>query len=184
LNIFSFFIVLRNQGATVAKYSDPDAIKYQILLSLAEFYSFLFTKIDDPKILSCAFSCLDLARDLGSSFWISDIYSQLAAICELQKDSANAQLHYENSLGFDPFQLKSLIRMGAIERATGKNVLAHDYLTTALKIDSTSHEAWFQLGLVLKSQKRFEDASQHFLTALELERNVPAHSFYLIPRML
>jgi tetratricopeptide (TPR) repeat protein len=168
----------------VAKYADEDASRYQLLLALVEFYIYLFSKIEDNKILACALTCLDLARDLGSSSWIPDIYAELAALCELQKDFQSAELHYENALGFDPHHLKSLIRMGRIERSSGKNILAYDYLTTALKIDSTSHEAWFELGLVLKAQERFEDASQHFLTSIELERSHPAHSFYLIERNL
>jgi tetratricopeptide (TPR) repeat protein len=183
--VFNFpLLALKSHSNAIAKYSDPDAFKYQLLLTLSHFYTFLFKKIQDKKLLTCAFSCLDLARDLGSSAWLPDIYSQLAAICEAQDDLNSAQLHYENALAFDPMHTKSLIRMGRIERKLGRYVLAHDYLTSALRIDSTVHEAWFQLGLVLKTQGRLEDASQHFLTALELERNSPALTFYSIPRSL
>ena len=63
-------------------------------------------------------------------------------MCEKAGDVESAELHYENALGFDSTHTKSLIRMGVIQRTRGKNLLAHEYLTSSLRIDSTSHAAW------------------------------------------
>lgn len=59
------------------KRDDPDWIKYESLLSLSLFYTFVAGNFQLPDAISLAFNCVDFARDLGSSCWLPDIYAMV-----------------------------------------------------------------------------------------------------------
>lgn len=105
--------VLKSYVHATAKFNDPNAFKYQLLLSISDYYIRLYKESKDIQLSHCAFTCLNFARDLGSSAWLPDIYCNLAMICEATDDLDSAQIHYENALAFDATHTRSLVRMGA-----------------------------------------------------------------------
>ncbi|XXQ35184.1 Tetratricopeptide repeat [Plasmodiophora brassicae] len=176
--------LLRMYSSTALKMDDPNAIKYRTLLSLGEFYEFVSRACSLTELLAHAFIAIDAAREMGSSSWMPDILAKRARLSENANDLDTAVSDYESALAFDGSHTEALTRMGAIHNKMHRSVIAHESLTSALRIDSTLHETWFEMGVALESQGKFKQASEALLTALELERTSPADSFYSIPRRI
>eukprot|EP01113_Clastostelium_recurvatum_P034207 TRINITY_DN4611_c0_g1_i2.p1 TRINITY_DN4611_c0_g1~~TRINITY_DN4611_c0_g1_i2.p1 ORF type:complete len:910 (-),score=285.90 TRINITY_DN4611_c0_g1_i2:18-2747(-) len=62
------------------------------------------------------------------------------------------------------------------------HLLAENYLSGALRTDPTSHQAWMELGRLLKDAGQEKRASDCFLRAIELEKTAPIVPFSSIPR--
>jgi tetratricopeptide (TPR) repeat protein len=91
--------------------------------------------------------------------------------------------HYESALAIDSNHLTSLVGLAASEQQLHNNlVLAYGYLNSALTVDGTSHNAWFEMGMVAKRSGRFDNATDHMLTSLELEKTAPLVCFSTVPR--
>lgn len=54
---------------------------------------------------------------------------------------------------------------------------AYEYTTTATRIDSSHWEAWYYLGRVYEEMDLKEQATDAFLTAMELQRFMPVRPF-------
>jgi len=160
----------------------PTALKCQTLLSLSHFYAMQ----DDDNMMSDAFDCVYKAREFASNVWLPDIHAQLAWLCVHSDNVSDAIRHYESALAIDSNHIPSLIGLASIQHQleNGNLVLAYGYLTSALQSDATSHEAWYEMGLVFCIQGKNEQASENLLTALELERTAPIVSFSTIQRTL
>eukprot|EP00808_Paulinella_micropora_P027637 g77499.t1 len=91
--------------------------------------------------------------------------------------------HYETALSLDSHDVEALVGLARLIMETGSDpVLAHEHLVTALSADATSHEAWYLMGLVFQAKGKHDAASEHFLTALELEHTAPTLPYARIPR--
>lgn len=66
----------------------------------------------------------------------------------------------------------------------GRYSLAEKILRDAVQVNSTAHEVWNGLGVVLQAQGNDDAATECFLTALELEASSPIVPFTIIPRVL
>ncbi|KAL8169050.1 UNVERIFIED_CONTAM: Tetratricopeptide repeat protein 7B [Gekko kuhli] len=66
----------------------------------------------------------------------------------------------------------------------GRYSLAEKILRDAVQVNSTAHEVWNGLGVVLQAQGNDDAATECFLTALELEASSPVVPFTIIPRVL
>lgn len=167
-----------------------------IVLSSWLFYNYLVSS-NDSSLVQESINCLKCARCLISneSPWLADVHSavcystwffyiQLAFVAEKSNNLKSANTHYQTALAVDSSHLESVIRMGTLESESGNLVLAHGLLTSALRQDSSSHEAWYQLGFVLRNQNKDEEASEAFLTSLELERTSPIRPFSTVSRQI
>jgi tetratricopeptide (TPR) repeat protein len=164
------------------KLGTPSGLCCEVLLGLAQLYMD-FAQLD-PQLVSDAYDCVYKAQDIADSSYMPDIQAKLAKFCWRQQRVTEAITHYESALALDSNHVESLIGLAEIEnkRPDGSLVLAHGYLASAIQIDATSHEAWYELGLVLQHQGRHDQAADHFLAALELERKAPISSYSHIAR--
>ncbi|TVU48037.1 hypothetical protein EJB05_07659 [Eragrostis curvula] len=90
-----------------------------------------------------------------------------------------ALMAFSFSLSIDPDYVPSMVCMAGILRKLGGNSLsiARTFLRNALRVDPTSHRAWMDLGLVLKSQGSLLEAADCFQAAYELRELSPIQEF-------
>ncbi|XP_066484464.1 tetratricopeptide repeat protein 7B isoform X2 [Tiliqua scincoides] len=105
-------------------------------------------------------------------------------VAELRGNSDEARRWYEEALSISPTHVKSMQRLALILHQLGRYSLAEKILRDAVQVNSTAHEVWNGLGVVLQAQGNDDAATECFLTALELEASSPIVPFTIIPRVL
>ncbi|KAF7494228.1 Tetratricopeptide repeat protein 7B [Sarcoptes scabiei] len=94
----------------------------------------------------------------------------------------DAKMHFQNAISINPKHSLALQQLGHTYYLLGNQIIAEKYLKDSLNIDSTRHETWNYLGLVLDEIEEPERASECFLTAINLEETAPLLPFSIIPR--
>ncbi|XP_072842670.1 tetratricopeptide repeat protein 7B isoform X9 [Pogona vitticeps] len=105
-------------------------------------------------------------------------------VAELRGNIDEARRWYEEALSISPTHVKSMQRLALILHQLGRYSLAEKILRDAVQVNSTAHEVWNGLGVVLQAQGNDDAATECFLTALELEASSPIVPFTIIPRVL
>ncbi|XP_034274209.1 tetratricopeptide repeat protein 7B isoform X5 [Pantherophis guttatus] len=105
-------------------------------------------------------------------------------VAELRGNTDEAKRWYEEALSISPTHVKSMQRLALILHQLGRYSLAEKILRDAVQVNSTAHEVWNGLGVVLQAQGNDDAATECFLTALELEASSPVVPFTIIPRIL
>ncbi|XP_034957782.2 tetratricopeptide repeat protein 7B isoform X1 [Zootoca vivipara] len=105
-------------------------------------------------------------------------------VAELRGNIDEAKRWYEEALSISPTHVKSMQRLALILHQLGRYSLAEKILRDAVQVNSTAHEVWNGLGVVLQAQGNDDAATECFLTALELEASSPIVPFTIIPRVL
>ncbi|KAM6467458.1 tetratricopeptide repeat protein 7B isoform 2-T2 [Liasis olivaceus] len=105
-------------------------------------------------------------------------------VAELRGNTDEAKRWYEEALSISPTHVKSMQRLALILHQLGRYSLAEKILRDAVQVNSTAHEVWNGLGVVLQAQGNDDAATECFLTALELEASSPIVPFTIIPRIL
>ncbi|XP_063146297.1 tetratricopeptide repeat protein 7B isoform X4 [Candoia aspera] len=105
-------------------------------------------------------------------------------VAELRGNNDEAKRWYEEALSISPTHVKSMQRLALILHQLGRYSLAEKILRDAVQVNSTAHEVWNGLGVVLQAQGNDDAATECFLTALELEASSPIVPFTIIPRIL
>lgn len=80
---------------------------------------------------------------------------------------------YEKALAIDSSHIQSLIQLAILYHKQGKLMLAEKALHNVVRHDPTCHEAWYHLGRVLHTKEQYEEASECFVTSIELEETAP-----------
>ncbi|XP_043998490.1 tetratricopeptide repeat protein 7B-like isoform X2 [Gambusia affinis] len=127
-----------------------------------------------------ATSCTQEAANLSPTS--HNMMHMRGQIAELKGNLDEAKQWYEEALSINPTHVKSMQRLGVILHQLKHYSLSEKVLRGALEVNSSSHEAWNSLGEVLRAQGN--DATECFLTALELEASSPILPFTIIPRAL
>jgi tetratricopeptide repeat protein 7 len=98
---------------------------------------------------------------------------------EAQSLQKEALMAFSFALSINPDYVPSMVCMARILRKLGGNSLsiARTFLRNALRIDPTSHRAWMDLGLVLKSEGSLLEAADCFQAAYELRELSPIQDF-------
>uniref|UniRef100_A0A8C3AWF8 Tetratricopeptide repeat domain 7A n=1 Tax=Cyclopterus lumpus TaxID=8103 RepID=A0A8C3AWF8_CYCLU len=105
---------------------------------------------------------------------------QRGRLAELRGQLDDAKGLYDEALAIHPTGERTL---GLLLVKTERTHLGEKVLRDAVQVHSTSHEAWSGLGEALQSRGSSQ-ASDCFLTALELEASCPIRPFTIIPREL
>uniref|UniRef100_A0A2D4NGG8 Tetratricopeptide repeat protein 7 N-terminal domain-containing protein n=1 Tax=Micrurus spixii TaxID=129469 RepID=A0A2D4NGG8_9SAUR len=105
-------------------------------------------------------------------------------VAELRGNTDEAKRWYEEALSISPTHVRSMQRLALILHQLGRYSLAEKILRDAVQVNSTAHEVWNGLGVVLQAQGNDDAATECFLTALELEASSPVVPFTIIPRIL
>ncbi|XP_034408005.1 tetratricopeptide repeat protein 7A isoform X2 [Cyclopterus lumpus] len=108
---------------------------------------------------------------------------QRGRLAELRGQLDDAKGLYDEALAIHPTGERTLVHMGLLLVKTERTHLGEKVLRDAVQVHSTSHEAWSGLGEALQSRGSSQ-ASDCFLTALELEASCPIRPFTIIPREL
>jgi len=157
----------------VAPTGDP--MLTRLWLSAAEAFAQAGQFID-------AVECLQEAKALDSTN--PEIFYQEGCMMEMQELYLDSLTQYQKALAVDTSHSMSMIRMATVNYERTKNLaLAEHLLTSVLRSDPTCHQAWFQLGVVLKSKTGEEArAAECFQRAIELDKTAPVLPFHSIPR--
>lgn len=90
-----------------------------------------------------------------------------------------ALVSFSVSLSIDPDYIPSIISTAEVLMKCGNQSLpiARSLLMNAVRLDPTSHEAWFNLGVLSKMEGLLLQAADFFQAAHELQLSAPLQSF-------
>eukprot|EP00026_Physarum_polycephalum_P003812 Phypoly_transcript_03828.p1 GENE.Phypoly_transcript_03828~~Phypoly_transcript_03828.p1 ORF type:complete len:744 (+),score=125.51 Phypoly_transcript_03828:93-2324(+) len=132
---------------------------------------------------SDAVECLHEARSLDSTS--AEVFYQEGCMMEMQDQGADALSQYTRALSIDFNHVMAHIRIAMIYMRIKDYNLAEQMLSTVLRFEPTCHQAWFQLGTVLKEKHGEEKrAAECFQRAVELDKTAPVMPFSTIVRIL
>lgn len=88
---------------------------------------------------------------------------------------------FQKALDADPAHVPSLISIACVLREIGSDstVIVRSFLTDALRLDRTNPSAWYNLGLVYRSDPdaSLQEAAECFEAATFLEETAPVEPF-------
>jgi tetratricopeptide (TPR) repeat protein len=119
---------------------------------------------------------------LKSSPTVSDLHFELAEMLSTQSSAeakAEAEKEYKVALAADPFDEKSLCRLGNLALKTNKYNDAATYFQHALEIQPGDSDAHFGLGKVMLARHAAKDAELHLEAAAKLDPFDPAIRYRL-----
>lgn len=104
-------------------------------------------------------------------------------ILEDTKKLTEALEEYQNCIILHPNHFGAQERMGVIYSNNPQtHVLAKSYLQSSVRLNPTSFEAWYHLGVVTKKMGDFEEASDSFITSIKLQKTSPLIPYSSIKR--
>ncbi|RDY09401.1 Protein NPGR1 [Mucuna pruriens] len=98
---------------------------------------------------------------------------------EAQSLHKEAFVSFSVSLSIEPDYIPSIISTAKLLLKLGMQSLpiARSFLMNALRLDPTNHDAWFNLGLVLKMEGSSQQAADCFQAACEMKLSAPVQKF-------
>ncbi|KAI1289298.1 Tetratricopeptide repeat protein 7B [Halotydeus destructor] len=105
----------------------------------------------------------------------------------LQKSKGNyleAKSLLQNAIAINPKHAKALQQLGHTYYMLGNCSAAEKYLRDSLSADSSQHETWSYLGLVLDAIGDHDRALDSHSIALQLEATDPVVAFKILPRVV
>lgn len=93
-----------------------------------------------------------------------------------------AKTYLQNAISINPKHGKALQQLGHTYYLLGNQMAADKYLRDSLTVDSTQHETWSIMGLVLDAMGDHERAIECQTTAIQLDASAPILPFNIIPR--
>jgi len=133
-----------------------------------------------------AMECLQEAKALDSTN--ADIFYQEGYMMEMQELHDDALVQYQKALVVEGEHINTNIRMAVFAWEQNKDpVLAENILGSVLRLDPSCHQAWFQMGQVMKQMAASKPAleakaAECFTHAIELEATAPVLPFSSISR--
>ncbi|XP_068656394.1 protein NPGR1-like [Aristolochia californica] len=137
---------------------------------LATIYTKLGSFID-------ATVCLDKAKAV--EFYSPRSWHLTGRLLEAQSLYKEALMAFSVSLSIEPDYVPSMVSTAALLRKYGGKSLpiARSFLMNALRLKPRSHDAWANLGLVLKMEGSLQQAADCFQAAFELKQSCPVDEF-------
>lgn len=102
--------------------------------------------------------------------------------CKCKGNLLEAKSLLQNAISINPRHAKALQQLGHTFYLLGNHMAADKYLRDSLNVDSTLHETWSYMGLVLDAMGDSSRAFDCQATALKLEASAPVLPFNVIPR--
>ncbi|KAL3514374.1 hypothetical protein ACH5RR_027091 [Cinchona calisaya] len=184
----------------IAQEQPKQAIEtYRILLALVQSQTELQTPNSDEVLSAKKFegeAWLDLARiysDLESlpdadiciekakatKIFNSRGWHTKGTLFEAREQYKEALVAFTVSLSIEPDYVPSFVSSAGVLMKMGSQSLpiARSLLMTALRLEPTNHDAWFNLGVLSKSEGLKEQAADYFQAAHELKLSAPVHDF-------
>lgn len=102
--------------------------------------------------------------------------------CKSKGSLLEAKSFLQNAISINPKHAKALQQLGHTYYLLGNHMAADKYLRDSINVDSTLHETWSYMGLVLDAMGDSSRAFDCQATALKLEASAPVLPFNVIPR--
>ncbi|XP_044475264.1 protein NPGR1-like [Mangifera indica] len=121
--------------------------------------------------------CAEKAKSID--FYSPSTWHRTGVRLEAQSLHKEALVSFSISLSMEPDYVPSLVSAAEILMKLGGQSLpvARSFLMNALRLDPTNHDAWMNLGLILKMEGSLEQAADYFQAAYELKLSTPVVSF-------
>ncbi|XP_057315075.1 tetratricopeptide repeat protein 7B-like [Hydractinia symbiolongicarpus] len=111
-----------------------------------------------------------------------DVLYMRGRLNELQENSVEAKACYESAMALLPTHTAASQRLALLYHDNGNLVLAEQTLRGCILQDASNHTAWNDLGVVLESADRNDEAVECFMSSLHLEMSSPVLPYTIIPR--
>lgn len=100
-------------------------------------------------------------------------------LLEAQSLYKEAFVSFSVSLSIEPDYIPGIISTAELLMKLGMQSLpiARSFLMNALRLEPTNHDAWFNLGLVSKTEGSLQQAAEFFQAAYELKLSAPVQKF-------
>ncbi|ONK59903.1 uncharacterized protein A4U43_C08F12140 [Asparagus officinalis] len=124
-------------------------------------------------------SCLDIAKSIG--YFSPKTWNAKGISLQAQSLDKEALAAFLTSLSIGPDYVPSMVTTGvALRKIGGKSLpIARSFLTNALKMEPTNHDAWLNLGFISKAEGSLREAADCFQEACELNESSPIMDFSL-----
>lgn len=93
-----------------------------------------------------------------------------------------AKNYLQTAISINPKHARALQQLGHTYYLLGNHMASDKYLRDSLNVDSTLHETWSFMGLVLDAMGDHNRAFDCQATALKLEATAPVLPFSIIPQ--
>ncbi|CAJ1973471.1 unnamed protein product [Sphenostylis stenocarpa] len=142
-----------------------------------EAWQDLATIYKDIGSLLDAKTCVDKAQLI--KFFSPRSWHITGVVLEAQSLYKEAFVSFSISLSIEPDYIPSIISTAELLMKLGMQSLpiARSFLMNALRLEPTNHDAWFNLGLVSKTEGLLQQAAEFFQAAYELELSSPVQKF-------
>ncbi|XP_020241350.1 protein NPGR1 isoform X2 [Asparagus officinalis] len=122
-------------------------------------------------------SCLDIAKSIG--YFSPKTWNAKGISLQAQSLDKEALAAFLTSLSIGPDYVPSMVTTGvALRKIGGKSLpIARSFLTNALKMEPTNHDAWLNLGFISKAEGSLREAADCFQEACELNESSPIMDF-------
>jgi len=163
----------------------PDEVPPQVNPVLTRLWLSAAEAFAQGGLLIDAVECLQEAKASGGST-SAEVFYQEGCMMEMQDQYLDALSQYQKALAVDCSHTMSAIRMATVLHERLQDIpRAEHILTSVLRSDPTCHQAWFQLGVVLKGKEGQEAyAAECLQRAIQLDKTAPILPFSSIPREL
>lgn len=100
-------------------------------------------------------------------------------LLEAQSLYKEAFVSFSVSLSIEPDYIPGIISTAELLMKLGMQSLpiVRSFLMNALRLEPTNHDAWFNLGLVSKTEGSLQQAAEFFQAAYELKLSAPVQKF-------
>lgn len=98
---------------------------------------------------------------------------------EAQEQYREAIVAYSVALSIEPEYVPSIVSSAETLIKMGNQyslAIAKSFLMSALRLEPTNHDAWFNLGMIYKMEGSMEQAADSFQAAYELKLSAPLQS--------
>lgn len=103
-------------------------------------------------------------------------------LCKAKGRLIEAKNHLLNCISINPRHVRALQQLGHIYYLLGNMTAADKHLRDSLSVDSTLHETWAIMALVLEALGDSDRAFHCSQTSLQLEATAPILPFHIIAR--
>ncbi|CAA0811324.1 no pollen germination related 1 [Striga hermonthica] len=144
---------------------------FEAWLDLAELYSKHALWLDSDI-------CIQKAK--AAKFYSPRAWHSTGRLFRAQEQHKEAMIAFSVSLSIDSDYVPSIVSTAELLIQTGNNQSLHiakSLLMHAVRLEPTSHDAWFNLGLVYKMEGSVQRAADSFQAAHELKLSAPLQSF-------
>jgi tetratricopeptide (TPR) repeat protein len=114
----------------------------------------------------------------------ADIHFHSGLIYEDMRRFNEAMHEYEQALINDANHKHALLRIAKLHVEQKNYLAARSYLQSAVRIDPTFSEAWYELGIVLKEMGDLQEAGDCFMASLKYYKTSPIMPFELLKRRI